>query len=424
MSGTVGSTSRTEDSESVELCDSTGARFIRTFVHNTAGTVTGTVDSTLAGAVFAPVAPVGVCEDCCPVVLSTELCATGDRTVTSLRLADGTILLVDNETGATVLPADIIACPAGCSTAASIGTVCYTPPVAVQTLQDDWTGTASAVGGGSRVWTNSNFAGQGITVTETVTPDTGAALLGNGVRNTATNPASQHTAIDLGAPRTNVTVRMDFFGAVQGERLRNVTPAFSGVSGNGTAVLANTGVDAGPAGDGTIFMLFPGPVQNISWDYAPTGGGLSGQSFISFNTGNASNTAPAAVLRDCDTGETTFVDLATGTELDPLVISIVDCPGEGDVVEEANPEIDSTLQRQTGVGAVNIPAGARSVTVTVLAGNPTAAIGGGAAVTLVPGLTLTWAVETGGPDGEVLQDAFAFTGVAGSDFLVNTTREV
>lgn len=215
-----------------------------------------------------------------------------------------------------------------CGTASSIGTVCYTPPVAVQTLQDDWTGATSVVGGGSRVWTNPNFAGAGITVTETVTPDTGAALLGAGVRNTATSPASQHTAIDLGAPRTNVTVRMDFFGSVQGERLRNVTPAFAAVSGNGTAVLANTGVDGGPAGDGTIFLTFPGPVQNISWDYAPTGGGLSGQSFISFNTGNASNSAPAAVLRDCETGATTLVDLATGTVLNPATISIVDCPGD------------------------------------------------------------------------------------------------
>ncbi|MEV3895306.1 hypothetical protein [Streptomyces anulatus] len=240
----------------------------------------------------------------------------------------GSVVQYDEDlSGADYLPVGPVGkCPDGCSTASSIGTVCYTPPVGVQTVQDDWTGATSVVGGGSRVWTNSNFGGQGITVTETVTPDTGAALLGAGVRTTATSPASQHTVIDLGAPRSNVTVRLDFFGAAQGERLRNVTPAFTAVSGNGTGVLASTGVDGGPAADGTAFLLFAGPVQNISWDYAPTAGGLSSQTFISFNTGNATNSAPAAVLRDCATGETTFVDLATGTTLDPLAISIVDCP--------------------------------------------------------------------------------------------------
>lgn len=242
--------------------------------------------------------------------------------------APGWLLFNQNQTP--VSPAEpgltFVPCGGGCGDQ-PIGTVCYTPPIGVQTLQDDWAGATSAVGGGGRVWTNSNFAGSGITVTETVVPDTGAALLANGVRNTAVSPATQNTVINLGAPRTNVTVRMDFFGSAQGERLRNITPSFTAVSGNGTAVLGNTGVDGGPAADGTVFLTFPGPVQNISWDYSPTGGGLSGQSFISFNTGNAANSSQAAVLRDCDTGETTLVDLATGTDLDPLVISIVDCPG-------------------------------------------------------------------------------------------------
>lgn len=54
------------------------------------------------------------CTDCCPVVLATDLCATGDRTVTSLRMPDGTVLLVDQADGSTVLPADIVECP-GCN---------------------------------------------------------------------------------------------------------------------------------------------------------------------------------------------------------------------------------------------------------------------------------------------------------------------
>ncbi|MGX1301335.1 hypothetical protein RKD35_002823 [Streptomyces albogriseolus] len=90
----------------------------------------------------------------------------------------------------------------------------------------------------------------------------------------------------------------------------------------------------------------------------------------------------------------------------------------------ANPQLDGTLQRQTGAGTVTIPAGARSVTLVVLAGTAAVAIGGGAPVTVPVGTSLTWGVDRGGDTGETLQDAYAFTGVAGSDFLVSSTREV
>ncbi|PWI06528.1 hypothetical protein DIZ27_32830 [Streptomyces sp. NWU339] len=89
-----------------------------------------------------------------------------------------------------------------------------------------------------------------------------------------------------------------------------------------------------------------------------------------------------------------------------------------------NPLIDSTIQRQTGTGTVTIEAGARSVTLVVYAGEPTVTIGDGPAVPLAPGTSLTWSVDRGGPTGEQLQDAFVFTGVTGSDFLVTSTCEV
>ncbi|GAA2697432.1 hypothetical protein [Nonomuraea recticatena] len=89
-----------------------------------------------------------------------------------------------------------------------------------------------------------------------------------------------------------------------------------------------------------------------------------------------------------------------------------------------NPQIDSTIQRQVGAGTVTIPAGARSVTVTVVSGAPTVAIGGGAATTLPAGGSFSWGIDRGGDPGEALQDEFVFTGVAGSDFVVHTTREV
>ncbi|MFC7791416.1 hypothetical protein [Streptomyces cinereoruber] len=119
--------------------------------------------------------------------------------------------------------------------------------------------------------------------------------------------------------------------------------------------------------------------------------------------------------------------VATDTELDGTTPytptgTVVRCDAEQ--APAANPQIDSTVQRQTGTGTVTIAAGARSVTLVVYAGSPTVAIGGGAAVTLAAGTSLSWSVDRGGDAGEQLQDAFVFTGVAGSDFLVTSTREV
>ncbi|MGX1514034.1 hypothetical protein [Streptomyces collinus] len=117
----------------------------------------------------------------------------------------------------------------------------------------------------------------------------------------------------------------------------------------------------------------------------------------------------------------------TDTELDGTTAytptgTVVRC--DAATAPAPNPAIDSTIQRQTGAGAVTIPAGARSVTVVVYAGAPTIAIGGGAGVPVAAGTSLTWGVNRGGDTGEQLQDEFVITGVAGSDFLVTSSREV
>lgn len=122
-----------------------------------------------------------------------------------------------------------------------------------------------------------------------------------------------------------------------------------------------------------------------------------------------------------DTGTLTHVDTnLDGATYNP-VGTVVRCTAPA---APAAPLIDSTLQRQTGAGNVTIPAGARSVTLVVYAGSPTVAIGGDAAVAVAAGTSLSWGVDTGGKAGESLQDAFVFTGVAGSDFLVSSTREI
>ncbi|MET9818333.1 hypothetical protein [Streptomyces sp. NPDC006355] len=87
------------------------------------------------------------------------------------------------------------------------------------------------------------------------------------------------------------------------------------------------------------------------------------------------------------------------------------------------PQVESTLQRQTGAGSVTIPAGARSVTLVVYAGSPTVAIGSASAVPVAAGTSLTWGVDQGGAGGEQLLNAFTVTGGAGADFLLTTTRE-
>ena len=119
--------------------------------------------------------------------------------------------------------------------------------------------------------------------------------------------------------------------------------------------------------------------------------------------------------------------IVTDTELDGTTAyvptgTVVRC--DAAQTPAANPQIDATLQRQTGAGTVTITAGARSVTVVVYTGSPTIAIGGGAAVTVEAGTSLTWGVNRGGDAGETLQDEFVFTGVTGSDFLVSSSREV
>ncbi|KAA9379614.1 hypothetical protein F5972_08130 [Microbispora cellulosiformans] len=121
------------------------------------------------------------------------------------------------------------------------------------------------------------------------------------------------------------------------------------------------------------------------------------------------------------TGTTAPVDtLLDGTTAYTVAGAVTRCQEQA----APNPQVASTAQRQTGAGTVNVAAGARSVTFMVFAGAPTVSIAGGAAVPFPAGSTATWSVDRGGDAGEGLADAFAFTGVAGSDFAVLTTREV
>lgn len=83
--------------------------------------------------------------------------------------------------------------------------------------------------------------------------------------------------------------------------------------------------------------------------------------------------------------------------------------------------LSSTVSRTTGTATENVTAGARSVTLIVIAGEVDISIGGGGAVTVPAGWTGTW---SGDNCGDNLADAFAFTGTDGSaDWTVQEVRE-
>lgn len=83
--------------------------------------------------------------------------------------------------------------------------------------------------------------------------------------------------------------------------------------------------------------------------------------------------------------------------------------------------LTSTLVRHTGTGSEAILAGARSVTLTVIAGDVNVSIGGGPSVTVPAGWTQTW---SGDNCGDNLSQAFSFTGVSAmSDFTVASVRQ-
>lgn len=94
------------------LCDANGTAFLQRLTFNSStGAVTSTTNTTLTGAAFAPVAPVGVCSNCCPIVLEDDLCTNvGSGRGVAIRNVNGTISLLDAVTGAAIVAANIVAC--------------------------------------------------------------------------------------------------------------------------------------------------------------------------------------------------------------------------------------------------------------------------------------------------------------------------
>lgn len=81
--------------------------------------------------------------------------------------------------------------------------------------------------------------------------------------------------------------------------------------------------------------------------------------------------------------------------------------------------VDPHIQRLTGVGNVAVAAGARSVTLSVIAGDVSVQINGDAAALVPAGMSLSWGVDD---CSQTLADSFTFTNDAAmDDFVVNWT---
>lgn len=121
-------------------------------------------------------------------------------------------------------------------------------------------------------------------------------------------------------------------------------------------------------------------------------------------------------IQDVDGVVTSVVDF--DLDGDPYVVTGIVQVCSSDVTPVTPQSLDSTVDRLVGVGSIAVSSGGKSVTVIVYAGNPTVTIDADPAVTLVPGMSLTWAVDD---RTESLLNAFTFTGTSTSDMTVFTT---
>lgn len=146
------------DVQQAILCDVNGAvttQFLRRWLFNSStGAVTATQNLTLAGAAYNPTGTVGVCTSpCCPITVA-EVCLANGHPGVILRQADGTLSRTDTVTGLAFAAGDIVPC---------------TPTVSAQsrllTAGQSWTPGADVTGTATSV-TVTVLAGATATVTD------------------------------------------------------------------------------------------------------------------------------------------------------------------------------------------------------------------------------------------------------------------
>lgn len=147
-------------------------------------------------------------------------------------------------------------------------------------LEDDWEDTGfTGTPPGPLVFTNPSFNGSGLPVVVNVAESSG--FLGNDIVLGTMSPGASDVAVSitLDSPRTNVKVTINNFGTTAGEQLRNISPAFTSISGDGLAIPGNTGVDPTVA-DGSVILTWEFPavsVINFKWQDAGSGASSLGK---------------------------------------------------------------------------------------------------------------------------------------------------
>lgn len=388
------------DSELVELCDDNGT-FLRRYLLDPAGNVIGSTDLTLAGAPYAPVG--AVTYGCTNPEATAQIIADCDD-VGSEQFITGPNLLVNGDfEQSSGLAASSVAGPGWVTSYTACGPNLFAAPCGAST----W------------AFFNTN-AGQ----------VTGGNATANGIEALGARSMAVNVGPDINIPIIewqNVFLENGKTYELKADAAVIIAPY---------SVAVKIGGAAAPGG---LFPLSTPPTGNWGSTTAVfTYTGTTGYTSVGLysNTGVAGgndHTFDNFALHQVSTerAETLTPVVYSGTQRAVIdqVVETAGCNDDrrdrllGNIADAVTPllpaTLDSTVQRQTNAGTVTVAAGARSVTLVVLTGPVTVNLGQGV-MTIPAGVTLTWAVD--GP-GETLAEAFAFTGVAGSDFIVTSTRQ-
>ena len=170
------------------LCDANGTAFIRRFTFNSStGVVTATTNLTLAGVAFTPVGAVGICSNCCPVVVGEGCTNVGSGHYTAIRATNGTISLIDSVSGVAVAAGSIIICPADTVIPSSV--TLNSQGRLVGDVDAAWTPGADVVG------TLTSVTMTVLSGTATVTDQSGTVLAGLPAGYTGTWTSEDHSTL-------------------------------------------------------------------------------------------------------------------------------------------------------------------------------------------------------------------------------------
>lgn len=388
-------------SESMILCDSgtPNVRFVRTYTYNSNGAIQTFFDTTLAGAPFVPTGAVHECGS--PGTANVTLNCTD---VASAQFYTSPNLLANGDF----------------ESSTGISTTSLPGPV--------WTSSYTPCG-------PSIFAGPcGAATWAFFNTNAGQVTGGNPAATPILALGNRSMAVNVGPSLTAPIILWSNVYLVNGRTYE--------MSADAAVIIAPYDVAlriGGPTGPGGNFPLTTPPTS--AWGKTTalfTYAGTTGYTTVGLYS---NNTAPAGNDHTFDNFSLRSVqpaqsEVTTPVPYDTTARAVVDQVVEtagcndarrdellGNILNSVTPQpfaqLDATIQRQTNAGTITITPNARSVTVTVFTGPVTVNLGQGV-TTLPTGYSATWAVD--GP-GESVADQFAFTGVAGSDFMVVSTRQ-